>query len=345
MSYASTVLADSPLRYWRLGDASGAAVDSSTNATNGSYTGSPTLAQTGLIVGDAGKSALFNTHATDYMLGLTGHAPGLLSGQTNWTIELWMKTADTTIPGFYWVERGSTGNDIIRLQLDAGKTQLVMVYRDDAGTLNNVLGASGLALANSQPHHLVCVKSGTSVLLYIDGSQSGSTATLTASNTQTGAVFSSLGKDVQDGTGGLQATYAQEMAIYTTALSATRVSVHYRVGANLSPTNTVAPVASGSTTVGSVVSSTTGTWADAGSPTFTYQWQRDVLGNGVYTNIAAATSSTYTLVILDDGNDVRCVVTDTDVVGATAANSNSILDTTPPAGGGAGTRLPLLGVG
>lgn len=94
------------------------------------------------------------------------------------------------------------------------------------------------------------------------------------------------------------------------------------------PANTVAPVASGTATVGSTVSVTNGTWTDNGSPTFTYQWQRDLLGNASYSNIAAATSNTYVLTLLDDSCNVRCVVTDTDSNGATAANSNSILDLT-----------------
>lgn len=108
------------------------------------------------------------------------------------------------------------------------------------------------------------------------------------------------------------------------------------------PANQTAPVASGSTTVGSVVSTTNGAWADDGSPTFTYQWQRDVAGNAVYSNIGSATSSSYTLVTADNLCDVRCVVTDTDSHGATPANSNSILDTTATTAAARPDPLPVL---
>ncbi len=90
------------------------------------------------------------------------------------------------------------------------------------------------------------------------------------------------------------------------------------------PANSVAPAVVGTTTVGQSLSCSTGTWTDDGSPTFTYQWQRDTAGNLSFSNIGAATSNVYTLVDADDGNKVRCVVTDTDGGGNTSANSNAV---------------------
>jgi hypothetical protein len=83
------------------------------------------------------------------------------------------------------------------------------------------------------------------------------------------------------------------------------------------PANTVAPVVSGTATVGQTLSTTNGTWSGIPTPTFTYQWQR------VTTNISGATSSTYVLVAADVGSTIRCVVTATNTVGSTSANSNS----------------------
>lgn len=96
------------------------------------------------------------------------------------------------------------------------------------------------------------------------------------------------------------------------------------------PVNTVAPAVTGTSHVGQTLSTTNGTWTDDGSPTFTYQWQRDNNGGGVYSNITGATSSTYMLVSTDDTCNVRCVVTDTDSNGATSANSNSLSVTYAP---------------
>lgn len=87
--------------------------------------------------------------------------------------------------------------------------------------------------------------------------------------------------------------------------------------AGLAPVNTVAPVVSGSVTVGQTLSTTNGTWTGTPTPTFTYQWQR------VTTNISGATSSTYVTVAADVGNTIRCVVTATNAISAVSANSNS----------------------
>jgi hypothetical protein len=84
------------------------------------------------------------------------------------------------------------------------------------------------------------------------------------------------------------------------------------------PVNTSAPVISGSTTIGSVVSCSTGTWTN--SPTsYTYQWKR----NG--TAIAFATSSTYTLVSGDSGQSITCTVTATNTGGSASATSNAVV--------------------
>ena len=84
-----------------------------------------------------------------------------------------------------------------------------------------------------------------------------------------------------------------------------------------SPVNTVAPVISGSTTLGSVLSSTTGTWNGNPSPTYAYQWKRGA------TNIGT-NSSTYTLVQADSTASITCVVTATNALGSANSTSNTI---------------------
>jgi len=84
-----------------------------------------------------------------------------------------------------------------------------------------------------------------------------------------------------------------------------------------SPVNTVAPVISGSTTFGSVLSSTTGTFTGNPSPTYAYQWKRGA------TNIGT-NSSTYTLVAADSAAAITCVVTATNSLGSSSATSNTI---------------------
>ena len=84
------------------------------------------------------------------------------------------------------------------------------------------------------------------------------------------------------------------------------------------PVNTVAPVISGATTLGSVLSTTNGTWTAKPAATFTYQWKR----NG--SNIIGATNSTYTLVNEDGATNITCQVTATNDFGSASATSNTL---------------------
>lgn len=89
-----------------------------------------------------------------------------------------------------------------------------------------------------------------------------------------------------------------------------------KLQAETMPVNTVAPVVTGVGYVGQVLSTTNGSWSGGGL-SYTYQWQRSAV------NIGGATSSTYTMLLADEGLPVRCVVTATNTVGAVAANSNA----------------------
>ena len=82
------------------------------------------------------------------------------------------------------------------------------------------------------------------------------------------------------------------------------------------PVNTVSPVISGTTTLGSVLTSTTGTWTNSPS-SFTYQWVRGFINVGTNAN-------TYTLVQADSASAITCVVTATNASGSTPATSNII---------------------
>jgi hypothetical protein len=88
------------------------------------------------------------------------------------------------------------------------------------------------------------------------------------------------------------------------------------------PVNTVAPTVTGTATGGQTLYSTTGSWTN--SPTsYSYQWQRDNQGGGVYANILGATGGSYLLLTADRACNVRCMVTATNEFGSLSANSNA----------------------
>jgi hypothetical protein len=78
------------------------------------------------------------------------------------------------------------------------------------------------------------------------------------------------------------------------------------------PVNLAAPSVSGDGVVGQILTCAPGTWGGyqldvfGGPMTFTYQWQR--LVSGAWLNISGANGATYSPVLADAGNDLRCMV-------------------------------------
>jgi len=87
------------------------------------------------------------------------------------------------------------------------------------------------------------------------------------------------------------------------------------------PTNSVAPTFTGTLEQGEVQTAVTGTWT--GTPTFTYQWERSPNGANGWTDIAAATASTYTAAAGDVGMYLRYKLTGTNAGGSTVVYSAS----------------------
>jgi hypothetical protein len=136
------------------------------------------------------------------------------------------------------------------------------------------------------------------------------------------AISNSLMGDILDAVGGNAATsnnYIQDIVIALGGPSTSNNWIEEWEAITAvppsPPANTVLPVISGSTTLGSVLTTTNGTWTNAVS--FTYQWKRGV------TNIGT-NSATYTLVIADSAASITCVVTATNPYGSTPATSNII---------------------
>jgi hypothetical protein len=109
---------------------------------------------------------------------------------------------------------------------------------------------------------------------------------------------------------------------YTRAALEVETGYDAQPAAPTAPVNTVAPVVSGTTTEGETLTCTDGTWTGTLPITYAYQWYR-TSGPG-FALISGATSSTYLLDAADVGEQVRCVVTATNVVTSVAANSNTV---------------------
>ena len=102
------------------------------------------------------------------------------------------------------------------------------------------------------------------------------------------------------------------------------------------PVNTQAPAVVGTPSLGAPLSTDNGTWSPS-ADSYAYVWQRGDAANG-YQNIAGATSATYTTVAADVGENIRVIVTATNIdgsVSATGTPSPAIqrppVNITPPA--------------
>jgi large repetitive protein len=106
----------------------------------------------------------------------------------------------------------------------------------------------------------------------------------------------------------------------------------------VTPSNTVAPVISGTAATGSTLTTSNGTWR--GPPTsYVYQWQR-ATATGGYQNIATATSSSYVVSEFDVGYFIKVSVTGTNGLGsasATSAATTAVVDIAPT-----NTALPVI---
>lgn len=143
-------------------------------------------------------------------------------------------------------------------------------------------------------------------------------------------------RNTSGGSGGFVGdTYADGPANPSGAITTDANQVSLRANWTGLPVNSVAPVASGTGTVGQTLSVTDGTWTY--SPSFTYQWKR----GGV--NIGGATSNTYLLDALDAGTTVTCAVTGTNIAGNASGTSNGIA--VAASGSGAGRNITMMGVG
>jgi hypothetical protein len=224
-AYDALVLADSPLGYWPLGEASGStAVDEGPNGNDGTYEGAPTLGEPGPLKDVVDIAATFN--GTDYVM--VGYPEELL-GLTTWTIEAWFNTrsvsGDRTI---YAAGQTSLNAGGIALSLYYGSVRGVAMSADEQTALY-----SGYPYDDGKWHHAVFIGDGANLNLYVDGRFNGSAGLVhpvhwpSTGDITIGAVLSPpTTGDPWDGFDGSLA----KVAVYDHALAPSDIEERYRQG-------------------------------------------------------------------------------------------------------------------
>ena len=212
MPYTTVVLADSPIAYWRLGEASGTtAVDSSGHGRNGAYSGGVTKGVAGALAYDSNTAARF-----DGSIGLVSVPDdSALRLNGSWSIEFWAKQVSYPHQFAGLIAKGSNQNGY-------------SIWADPWGGLwlkrhNAEAGSGSGAIVSTGYRYFVVTYDGTNVKWYVDGVLKRTTAESFPGNGDPGQL--QLGKGDVYGNNDID-----EVALYATALNATRIAAHYASG-------------------------------------------------------------------------------------------------------------------
>ena len=247
LNYRAEVMLDSPVAYWRLGESTGitAADELGSNAAtylpnSGSAWTGGTLAQTGPVNG--ATSALFNG-SSGYASPSTLSALAFIQNTAIFTIEFWIKNDDVTLRKAILgnTVSGSERGFFVIFENGAGagtKAVRFAAFRGTAGQTVIDFRTADNAITDNNWHHVAVIHSaaaGGSANIYIDG---------VAQTIVSGAVFSSLssGNSTRPlfigSANNAGAVFApmigrlEEVAIYSTAVSSTRLNAHITAAPN-----------------------------------------------------------------------------------------------------------------
>jgi hypothetical protein len=214
-AYREAVLATAGLaNYWRLGELSGGSSNDEAGAATGPFAGRFVLGQPGVLGPLGNTSASFD--------GATGELsmPGSSLGP-NATLEGW----------FRW----RSGTTVLRDTTSTGGQGWLLAFAT-GGNLAYRLGGQGFntglpieTVRDGEWHHIAATKSGGAAALYVDGEALHSAATGAGSQLAIGPWHV-----MRNGTNAVfSGGEADELALYTRALSADEVRAHHNLAKSL----------------------------------------------------------------------------------------------------------------
>ena len=221
--YRSTILADNPLFYYRLGEASGTnAYDEVAAANNGTYYNTPDLGETGAISGDSNTAVKFKEASSEYAETVT------LSSKTSLlpcTIECFLKTdgASDTNAGIVFI-RGSAPASGLNMYGSSTSVRRLGYHWNDAGATYGF--ANGPTFADDTWYYVALVIESTKATFYMID-ESGTLTTPAVKTTTHSAINVSsdewtLARDPLSAGRSFQGTL-DEVAIYDQALSQPKI--------------------------------------------------------------------------------------------------------------------------
>jgi hypothetical protein len=227
--YSTTVLSDSPVAYWRMGETSGPIVDE-VSGRQGTLSGGNTTGVAGAIVGDP------DTAISSGPGGGTISVPyDIAMNSPTFSIELWAKfgsiCSDGRGNGNHCNAAGPRGSSAYGIgpydQFPVGTMKHTFFLKASPSSLDVVI--HGPVVALNQWDHLVGSFDGSTQRFYVNGVLAGAqTANFAPEQSTAFELFGSSYKVMENGT-------IDEVAYYNYALGADRVENHYQTGIGVVP--------------------------------------------------------------------------------------------------------------
>jgi hypothetical protein len=220
--YSAAVLTDAPALYWRLGEGVGVttAADASGNARTGAIGSVVVMGQVGALAGDSDTAALLSASGDNNGLITSSYSPWG-NGRTfeGWAYRNNSSTEDRIFSG--------TGASPPLLSVSSGSNDVT--WDSDTVSGGGVVTWTNAWPGNAQWVHWAVICTGAGAVtaeLFINGVSKGALATPQAFNVPGNFILGG----VSGGTTALWGGLMDEIAIYTSALSAARILAHYNAG-------------------------------------------------------------------------------------------------------------------
>jgi hypothetical protein len=309
--YATTILADTPIGYWRLGESAGTTAVSQVNSptVDGLYEGTYQLSQPGIST-DGDTAVYFDgtNNATDVKVADSA----TIQVADVFSVEAWVYLSNSAISVRTVAQK--VGGDFVFQTVNTGGSHFLRLG-DGVNTIVN----GTTAIPMNTWSHVVATKNGSSVHLYLNGVDV--TGTVTNHTLIAGVGVPLRWFSLFSGVGARE--YGDEAALYNYQLTAAQVLAHYKAGRMPgAPINQRPPVTEGSPKVGDQISCVSGRWSPAPNA-YSYQWKIATTSGGSYSNISSATNPVYVPVSGDSGKYLKCYVSASSVGGNSSAVATS----------------------
>jgi PKD repeat protein len=217
--YQDVVLLDRPAGYWRLGESAGTTTADAAGGPAATVVGGVTRGLAG-VSGD-GNTAVRLDGTTGYVR--VDNRDSLNFTTQNFTVEAWARPTAVGTTGGAVVQKGDTTGYPgwqYRISLTSGGKWRATVF---VGSTNVTATDTGTP-STTRWTHLVLVRSGAQVTLYVNGVAAATTSFTGSVNTSTGML--AIGRSGAASDGYFNGA-VDEVAVYPTALTASQVLNHY----------------------------------------------------------------------------------------------------------------------